>query len=181
MQHQIHDEVSSSKESNEMLKAIKGKYGFIPNLMGVLAESAPVLSSYLQLGDNLANSSFSPQEIQVMYLAINYENNCHYCMAAHSTISKALLSEDVLESLRSGTSINDPKLNALATFTRKVVDKRGWLDKSDVKSFTDAGYSSANILDVVLGVAHKTISNYVNHIGNTPVDNAFKAQEWSKN
>ncbi|MEO0337271.1 MAG: carboxymuconolactone decarboxylase family protein, partial [Pseudomonadota bacterium] len=108
-------------------------------------------------------------------------NNCHYCMAAHSTVAKMVgLPDHILEALRKGGELDDPKLNALATFTRRVVQDRGWVKDEDVQKFLDAGYTQANIYDVILGVAHKTISNYVNHIFQTPVDDAFQPQAWSR-
>ncbi len=181
MKYKIHTETDSSEKSNELLSAVKTKYGFIPNLMGVLAESSPVLESYMELGSQLSKSTLTAEEIQVLYLAANYENDCHYCMAAHSTVASSMkINEDTIKALRSGQDLKDPKLNALAKFTKAVIDKKGWLDEKDLSAFLEVGYTKANILEVILGVAHKTISNYVNHINLTPVDDNFKSQEWSK-
>lgn len=181
MKASIYNETTAPKESKELLAGVKSAYGFVPNLLGEMAESAPVLEAYLQLGTQLGKTSLSAQEQQVLYLTANYENNCHYCMAAHSTIAKGIkLPEHILTALREGKQLDDQKLDALSTFTRKVVQERGWVKDEDVQSFLSVGYTQANVLDVVLGVAHKTISNYLNHIFETPVDKAFEAQSWSK-
>ena len=70
----------------------------------------------------------------------------------------------------------DPKLDALARFTRQMVEQRGWLDAATVQAFLDAGYSRAHVLDVLVGVTMKTLSNYANHLLHTPVDDAFAAE-----
>ena len=181
MNAKIYTKDAAPEGSKELLTQVEKAYKFIPHLMGALAESSPVLESYIQLGDQLSKTSLSPKEVQVLYLAINFENECHYCMAAHSTVANMVgLPEHITQALRTGDQLDDPKLNALATFTRKVVQDRGWVKEEDVQEFLNAGYTQANIYDVILGVAHKTISNYVNHIFKTPVDDAFKPQAWSK-
>ncbi len=181
MKFTSYNETNAPEDTKGILAAVKGKYGFVPNLMGVLAESKPVIESYIQLSDQVSNAGFDPIETQVMYLAANFENECDYCMAAHSTISKGMnMPEDVLNSLRAGTDISNPKLNALAVFTRSVVSKQGWVSEQDTQKFIDAGFTQKHILGVVLGVAHKTISNYINHINKTEVDSQFAGQIWKK-
>jgi len=181
MKFETYNENNAPEATRSTLAAVKEKYTFLPNLMGALAESKPVLDSYLQLGEKLSESTLTDEEIQVLYLATNYENGCTYCMAAHSTVATMMnMPSHILESLRAGKTLDNPKLDALANFTRSVVDKRGWLDNSDTEKFLAAGYTKANVLDVILGVAHKTISNYVNHINETELDAAFAPQKWSK-
>ena len=181
MNYEIYNETNAPEKSQPMLKAVKEKYSFVPNLMGVLAEAPHVLESYMQLGDQLSQSTFTAEEIQVLYLAVNYEHDCHYCMAAHSTVAMGMkMPAHILEALRTGKDLDSPKLNAVATIARKAVQTRGWLEEGDIQNFLAAGFTKANVLDVILGVAHKTVSNYVNHINVTPVDDAFKSQEWKK-
>ena len=106
-------------------------------------------------------------------------NECEYCVGAHSAISAMQkLPTDVIESIRNDDPIADGKLEALRLFTTQVVDKRGWLSAEDVGNFIAAGYSQAQILEVVLGVAMKTISNYTNHIAGTELDAAFADFAW---
>ena len=78
-------------------------------------------------------------------------------------------------SIRGGTAITDPKLDALRLFTTQVIEKRGHLTDVETKAFLDAGYSEEDILSVIIGVSHKVISNYVNHFADTPIDEPFKA------
>jgi alkylhydroperoxidase family enzyme len=86
---------------------------------------------------------------------------------------------DVVEAIREDRPISDSKLQALRAFTTAVVEKRGWVSDEDVSTFVAAGYSKAQILEVILGVSFKTLSNYTNHIANPPLDEAFETGAWS--
>ena len=128
-------------------------------------------------------SAFTPQEQQVIFIAVSAENGCEYCVAAHSFLSRNMtkVPADIIKALRNGQPLADPKLNALAAYARTVVRKRGWVnDSTELKNFFNAGYTPQHALDVILGVAMKTLSNYANHLTGTPLDNAFAAEIWKK-
>jgi AhpD family alkylhydroperoxidase len=143
-------------------------------------EGAPsALASYQGLTAAFGSSSFSQTEQQVALIATSVENDCRYCVAAHTTMSKsARVPEDVLDSLRTGMPIADAKLEALREFTLAVVRKKGWVEATDLEAFTAAGYGQAQVLEVITGVTLKTLTNYVNHIAETPLDAPFQAQAW---
>jgi len=167
--------------SRELLAQAKGRFGFVPNLFGILAHSPAALNAYMSLSNLFSGSSLSPVEQQVVLLTVSFENDCPYCMAAHSTGSRmAGIPAEVLSALRSGASLPDAKLQALHEFTRKMVQLRGRIGDADLQSFTSAGYSEPHVLEVILGIAMKTLSNYTNHIANPPLDRAFQTQEWHK-
>ena len=110
----------------------------------------------------------------------NRLNECTYCMAAHTTISRMQgVPEDVIEALRDGESIADEKLEALRVFAAKVNTERGVLKDADVGRFLGAGYTKGNVLEVILGTSLKVLSNYTNHVANTPVDEAFQENAWT--
>ncbi len=163
------------------LEAVKKKFGMIPNLMGMFANYPMALNSYLSISNNFENSDFSPVEQQIIQITVSRENDCSYCVAAHSVISSmSKIDEKVISQLRKGETLNDKKLEALRTFTKRVVSSNGFVDTSDVENFVVAGYTQEQILGVVLGVGIKTISNYMNHIASTPLDTAFSSAKWSK-
>ncbi len=177
---EIYTETTAPEASQETLKTIKSAFGFIPNAMAMLAESNPALSSYLMLDAQVQQTSLTPAEVQVLILAISRENECHYCTAAHSLQAElASLDAEVIARLRAGEFLANSKHQALAEFGRKMVRQRGWLGEQDLQGFLDAGYSKANIFDVILVVAMKTITNYANHITQTPLDNAFADYRWA--
>ena len=99
--------------------------------------------------------------------------------AAHSTVSEMQkVPADVIDALRNDTPIADPKLQALQVFTARVHETRGNVTDADLEAFHSAGYTKANILDVILGAGLKTLSNYTNHIAETPLDDVFQANAW---
>ena len=177
----IHTQETAPEASKPLLDNSQKAYGFVPGLLGVLAEAPKALEAYQTLGALFSETSFSTTERHVVWLTINYENDCGYCVPAHTGLAKFdAVPDDVIEALRNGTPIADPKLEALRTFTVQVVQKRGWMTDDDVQAFLDAGYTQQQILEVILGLAHKVVSNYTNHIANTPVDAVFKKFAWEK-
>ena len=177
----LHTMESAPAGSASALEAVLKSFGFTPNLFTVLAASPSALKAYLQLGQLMEESAFTPVEQQVIFLATNVENNCAYCVAAHSFVARnvAKVSTETIDALRNAGVLPDAKLNTLAEFTRAVVHKRGWVaDSQEWKDFLAAGYTQQHILEVVLGVAMKTLANYVNHIAETPVDAVFAGEAW---
>lgn len=170
---------NATDEGRAALDRAQATFGFAPNLVQVLANAPAAAHAYLDLGERLESTSLSPQERQVVLLATSFEHQCEYCMAAHSTVARMVGMEDGdLRALRDGDELPTPRLEALRRFTRTVVEKRGNVDGGDLHRFRDAGYEEAQILEVILGVAMKTLSNYTNHIAGTPLDGAFEAQRW---
>ena len=177
----VHTAESAPEGSKEILEGANAKYGFTPNLLGVLAESPTALKTYTTVAGLLGETSFDATEQQVITMTTSFENDCTYCMAAHSTISQMTgVPADVVESLRSGSAIADPKLNALANFTRALVANGGNAGAAEIDAFLAAGYTKQHALEVLVGIAQKTISNFTNHLAQTPKDDAFAANLWEK-
>lgn len=177
----LHTIESAPAASAKQLEKVQKKLGFIPNLYAVLAEAPAALASYLTLDSLLEETSLNPTERQIVLLAASRTNHCEYCMAAHTVVARMQsVPEGVVDALRNGNPIADTKLEALHTFTVAVVRKRGELAKEELEAFLGAGYSPAQILEVLVGVAMKTLSNYTNHIAATPLDSAFASAAWSE-
>lgn len=178
----IFDETNAPAEAKPGLRTIKAKYGFIPNLMGEFAASPAALEGYMSLASVFGQTGLTPVEQQVVLLTTSFENNSDYDMSAHSTIALNIgLNRDALIAIREGRTIElEPRLEALRAFTTALVRQRGLVENTEVEAFLSAGFTRANILDVLAGVSLKTLSNYANHLGETPVDDAFAAMAWSK-
>jgi uncharacterized peroxidase-related enzyme len=169
---------TSTGEALSLLQTAKSKLGFVPNMYGYMAKLPPVLANYMSSYDAFRNQSgFTPAEQETVFLTISRVNGCAYCMAAHSMIAdkKSGVPAASLEALRSGDELPDAKLQAVATFTEAMVISRGNPGKAAVDAFTEAGYTEQHILGIVLAIATKTFSNYVNHLAGTPVDQVFAA------
>jgi len=166
---------TESAPQGEQLEASQKAFGFIPNLHAVLSESPAALDAYKTVGDLFGKSSLNLVERNVVWMTSNAVNDCHYCKPAHTAIATmSKVPEDVIKALRSGTAIEDAKLEALRVFTSKVITQRGQLSAKETQAFLDAGYKNEDILAVIVGVAHKVISNYTNHFADTPIDDNFK-------
>ncbi len=170
---------TAPEASKPSLEKAKNVFGFVPNLQQIMAESPALLEGYLTLMDIFSKSSLSSVEQQVIYLTANYENECHYCMAGHSMLAQyARVPDAIIKALRDGTPIDDARLEALRKFASKVVTKRGWIDELEIQALLDEGYAKQTVLDVILGVAVKTMSNYTNHVAGTELDDVIKPLAW---
>lgn len=175
----VHTMQTAPGASRPILEGARKNLGFVPNLLGALAEAPVALEGYLALTGLVAKTSFSPAEQQVILIATSVANGCEYCVAAHSTIAAMhKVPEDVIAALRANSSIPDPRLEALRQFTATLVGKRGHAGDQEVQDFLAAGFTRAQVLEVVLGIAMKTLSNYANHLIDTPVDAAFAPRAW---
>jgi uncharacterized peroxidase-related enzyme len=175
----VHTIDTAPQQSVPLLQGAQKAFGFVPNLIAVLAESPAVVEAYLTLTQIFDKSSLTATERQVAILAISRYNECDYCMAAHSAIaSMQKVPADVIQAIRNDQPIADDTLEALRTFAATVVEKRGWLSENDVAAFRSAGYSQAQVLEVVLAASLKTLSNYANHLAETPLDDAFSSRAW---
>lgn len=173
------DNATAPAGSAEMLDGVKKAWGFVPNLNRVLAASPAALEAYATLWGIAEKTSFTPQERNIAYLAIIYENECTYCMAGHTNLSKmAKVAVADIYAIREGRALDDPKLEALRSFAAKVTRNRGFVSEADVTAFKAAGYTNQSVLDLLVLAATKLISNYTNHLADTPVDDFMKGVEW---
>ncbi len=176
---QIHT-AQTAPEAKQLIEGAQQAFGFLPNLLGIMAEAPALLEGYMTLAGIFDKADLSATERQIVLMVNNRLNGCTYCMAAHTGISKAQgVSDDVIESLRQGTRLADPKLEALRVFAVRVNETRGRPEQGDIDSLLAAGYTKRTVLEVILGTAVKVMSNYTNHIARTPLDDAFAAVEWT--
>jgi uncharacterized peroxidase-related enzyme len=176
----FHDPASAPPASRPLLESAAGKFGFVPSLLAGLAESPSALRAYLELADRFSETHLSPTEQQVVALTVSVRNACRFCVAAHSSIARRMLKVDgaVVDALRAGAPIADPKLQALREFTEQLVERSGEVRGEALDAFLAAGFSLGQALDVLVGVTMKTLSNFANHMMETPVDEAFAAERW---
>lgn len=177
----IHDKQSAPQESQALLDNSINAFGMIPNLHAVMAESPGLLEGYQRLHQLFLDSSFDDEETTVVWQTINVEHACHYCVPAHTGIAKSMKVDDAItEALRNETPLPTARLEALRDFTLAVVRGRGNVDDSAVQAFLAAGFTTRQILEVVLGLSQKVMSNYTNNLAETPIDKPFQSFEWHK-
>jgi uncharacterized peroxidase-related enzyme len=167
--HQIAPDSATGK-AKELLDAVKGKLGLVPNITRAMANSPAVLEGYLGLNGALGKGSLSAKNREQIALAVGQANQCDYCLAGHSAIGKMVgLTPDQILDSRRGTAI-DPKSDAVIRFARKLVDERGRVSDADVAEVRAAGLDDGAIAEVVANVALNIFTNYFNHVAETDID-----------
>lgn len=173
----IHTSTSAPVAAQALLVQAQQRYGFVPNLFAGMASAPALLAAYVDISETYASSSLSALEQQVVSLTVSRLHECHYCVAAHSTIARMQsLDPSVVQALRQGSPLADAKLKALRQFTQQMVEERGWPRPGQLESLLAAGYTQQTALEVVLGIAMKVMSNYSNHLVGTPLDVAFQPE-----
>jgi AhpD family alkylhydroperoxidase len=177
----IHTLDTAPTDAKPALEASFKNNGRIPGLHGVMADAPGLLAAYNFVHQQFMATSLDAEEKTVVWQSVNVEQNCHYCVPAHTGIAKMMKVDDAItEALRNETPLPTAKLEALRNFTLSVVRNRGFVVAADTQAFVDAGYTERNILEVILGVSQKVMSNYTNHFAQTPVDEVFQKFAWQK-
>jgi uncharacterized peroxidase-related enzyme len=161
-----------------LLTTAQKQVGFIPNMYSNMVNVPAVLDTYLHgYGQFRSDSGFTSAEQEVVFLAISKVNGCSYCTAAHSMIADKVskVPAPVLAAIRGGQSIPDEKLGTLFQFATEMTESRGRPSHESANAFLAAGYTEKHIMNIVLAIAVKTLSNYSNHLFNTEVDERFAA------
>ena len=172
---------NAPEESKPLMEQSLKSMKMIPNLHKILAEAPATYEAYnTAFSLFMKNTTLSPLEQQVVFMTANFENNCHYCVPGHTWMMKASkMPDDVIEALREGTELPDPKLQALHDYTKELLDKRGHIGDERLQAFLGAGYTKRQALEVLTGLSAKLISNFTNAITHTKVDEPMKAYDWT--
>ena len=172
--NQISPEAATGK-AKELLDAVKSKLGLVPNLTRALANAPAALEAYLQFSGALGKGALSAKNRERIALVVAQQNQCDYCLAAHSTIGKMVgLTAEEIQDSRKGTS-TDSKSDVLVQFAQKVLETKGRVTDADLQSVRTAGFDDGVLAEVVGHVALNIFTNYFNHVAETDVD--FPAAE----
>lgn len=158
-----------SENNQAIFDNLQKGLGFVPNLYAYYAKNETALGDYLALQNR--KSTLKAKEREVINLVTSQINGCRYCQSAHTVLGKmnGFTDEQVIE-LRKGTASFDPKLDSLVKFTASVVENRGKATDESKEAFFGAGYTEANLIDVVIAVGDKIISNYIHNLAGFEID-----------
>ena len=153
------------------LESVKKLLGSAPNLFRMVANSPAALEGYVGMLGALSRGVLPAATHERIALAVAEFNGCDYCLSAHSYLGRhvAKLDESEMAANRSGAS-NDAKADAAVRFARKVLEHRGHVADQDVRAVRAAGYSEAQIVEIVQHVALNVWTNYVNSVAQTAID-----------
>ncbi len=161
------EEVSAANQ--QIFDKIKATFGKVPNLYATMAHSENALGAYLQLQQ--APSSLTAREKEVVNLVVSQVNNCIYCLSAHTLIAKNNgFTEAQTFEIRSAAITFDEKLNALAKLTQNITLTRGKADPVLIERFLEVGYTKENLVDTIVLIGDKSITNLLHSVTKVPVD-----------
>ena len=167
----LHTTETAPEAARKDLADVKQKFGRVPNFFAVAAESPAAINAYVSLSNIFRTTALTPTEQQIVILTASVENKCGYCVAAHSKGAKISgVREDVIDAIKNRVAVKDAKTEALRQIVSQIVEKRGWLSDADVQAFLGQGYSKSQLLDVMVGVSMKTLSNFINHLSDPPIE-----------
>jgi uncharacterized peroxidase-related enzyme len=162
-----YDQVSPANQA--LFDNLRKELGMVPNLYATLAHSETALDTYLTLQN--ARSSLSARAREVINLVVSQVNSCEYCLAAHTVLGGLVgfTPAQIIE-IRRGSASFDARLHALARLVRAIATGRGQADQALLQAFFDAGWSTGNLIDVIVVIGDKTVTNYLHAVTQVPVD-----------
>jgi uncharacterized peroxidase-related enzyme len=160
-------EVSANNQG--IFDSLQKGLGFVPNLYAYFAKNETALGDYIALQNR--KSTLKAKEREVINLVTSQINGCRYCQSAHTVLGKmnGFTDEQVVE-IRKGTATFDSRLDALAKFTASAVENRGRATEESIEAFFAVGYNEANMIDVIIVVGDKIISNYLHNLAKFEID-----------
>lgn len=168
----IQTPATAAAEARPRLESAIKNNGFLPNLLGVLANAPAALETYQEVGAINGGTSLSPAEREVVQLTAATLNGCGFCVAGHTALArkKKLLNDEAIAALRTTSPLADERLDALALFTQAVMAHKGNVGNAALTAFLDAGFSEQQALEVVLGIALATLCNFANNLARTEIN-----------
>ncbi|WP_162344071.1 carboxymuconolactone decarboxylase family protein [Cyclobacterium salsum] len=160
---------SVSEENKAILEKIEGGVGFVPNIYATYALSNNALARYTAFANG--KTSLNNKEKEVVNLVVSQINGCTYCLAAHTAIGKmnGFSEKEILE-IRKGTATFHPKFDALAKLAKSVMENAGKIDDTVLENFFEAGYDKENLVDTIVAIGEKAITNMLHNVTKVPVD-----------
>ena len=176
----LHTKDTAPEAAKPLPDNSQAAFAMVPNLHAVMAEAPALLEGYQVLHKLAQETSFNAEELTVVWQAVNVEHACHYCVPAHTGNAKNMkVRDDLIEELHNDETLSDSKLNTLKETVLAITRGRGNIEQVQLDAFYEAGYKHQQLLEIILILAQKVMSNYTNHLADTPVDEPFKKFEWS--
>lgn len=164
------DPAAATGSTKELLDAVKQKFGMVPNITRLMANSPQVLEGYLGFSGALAGGRLDPQLRERIAIAVASANGCDYCLSAHTAGGRmAGLSQEELKAAQQGQSSGEKETVALR-FATKIVRERGWVTDKDVNGLRQAGFDDGEIVEIIAVTVLNIFTNYFNHVAETEID-----------
>jgi alkylhydroperoxidase family enzyme len=177
----IHTIESAPEGARRSLEILQQAVGMIPNLAATMASSPSLVNTFVAAQGQFGGEAFTGGQRQVLLLTNAVTNECPWAVAFHSAMAlkHGIAAADV-DAIRERRLPSDPRLAALSSTTRQLIDNRGHLDEGDLDNFLAAGFDTVQLFEVITGVAISTMANYAGNIAQPPLDQPFQAQAWKR-
>src|SRR5688572_4972956 len=173
VQYRTHTLDSAPEKSKPALRGLQEVFGLVPNLAATMAESPALLNAFVGAFGNFHGSAFSAAERQVLLLTNAVTNAAEWPVAFHSTLAlKEGVRAEEVSAIRERRLPAEPRLAALVTLTRALIEKRGALEASELARFAEAGFAASAVFDVIAGIAVSTMANYAGNVARPPLEEA---------
>lgn len=173
----VHTPDTAPEGSRAFIDTVISNNGFLPNLIGVLANAPVALETYLTVSGINARASLSLAEREVVQITAASVHGCDFCVAGHTAIAlkKAGLDKALVRALQVRATTGDPRVDALVAFTRAVILTRGNVAPGELADFVAAGFTEQQVLEVLLGVSLATLCNFANNLAGTGINPELQA------
>jgi uncharacterized peroxidase-related enzyme len=164
------DPATATGRTKELLDAVKQKFGMVPNITRLMANSPQVLEGYLGFSGALGGGRLDPQLRERIAIAVASANGCNYCLSAHTAVGQMIgLSQEELTAAQRGQS-SSAKESAVLAFVTKIVRERGWVKDEDLTSLRQGGFDDGEIVEIIAATVLNIFTNYFNHVAETEID-----------
>ncbi|QVM93205.1 carboxymuconolactone decarboxylase family protein [Pseudomonas entomophila] len=176
----LHSLQTAPEAARPFLENAQKNSGFIPNLLGILANAPAALETYVTVSALNGKSELTLAEREVVQLIAATKHGCDFCVAGHTAVAlnKAKLPQEVVDALRARGELPDARFETLAEFAREVIATRGNVSDATYQAFRDAGFTEGNALEVILGVSLATLCNFANVFAQTPLNDELGKYRW---
>ena len=173
----LHTKDTAPEASRPFVEKAIANNGFLPNLIGVLANSPQALQTYLTVSGINAETSLTLAEREVVQITAARIHGCDFCVAGHTAVAlkKAQLPVESVRALQQGADTGDRKLDAVRQFAEAVIATRGAVGDDAYRAFLNAGYNEQQALEVVLGISLATLCNFTNTLAGTEINPQLQA------
>jgi uncharacterized peroxidase-related enzyme len=179
--YQIHDIDNTNPASQVALDKVKEHYQFVPNALGAMAESPESVLAYLALDELVHKNSLTDEQRHIVFLTISREYDCSYCVAAHTAFAQMdKVDGQIVQNLRGGKPLSDPKLEALRKFVIALIETGCHVNEEAINEFLDSGHTRRQVLDIISMMANKLIAIFANRIMGTDLDEMLQQAKWSR-
>lgn len=170
---------SAPEAARQTVAGVEGKFGFLPGAVARMATSPETLHGFLRASALFESGTLPPLARETLVLTMATRNRCHVCVAMHTaTLVRLGASDDLIRALREGRPLAQSDLEAVRLFTLAVLETAGAVGDRELRDYLEAGFTTRQALEVVLGIGTYTISTLANRLTEAPVDEAFNAHRW---